>query len=566
MSRIAEAGALSGGVFILLALPRVHWGPVIGTGQDDWYNVVRALRALYEHLNPSYFIHPALYYEFLAALCGLQLGWLSVTGQLVGGVGFLDYFLVHQWQFLDLARCASLGYGALAVAASVWLGGVLSGTSGGLLAGLIVASLPLLQALANSIRVDTLALAALIGATALVVRCHDNPSRRSLFVAATAIGIAAAANYPGALLLLLLGWLWLSCGSTATHERRLLSFGQACVLAFAVFLLLNPYVVLDFPVFLRWFTFQGNVALLTHPHAEEPSVTRYLSLLIDQGPTAVLACLAAALATGKPRKPIGALAVYGLVQFAAFSLMRSQYDRFVLPAITLLCIAGAAFLCAGLGRIRPWVPRAFNVVAIPLVLWWAAGAFQQPLPGSETERPDYRLEMFDWIAAKVPQSATLVIESDTIPLLQTAYGPADPESVFQDALKEAFERSHPGFVRKIIKCQFIAAVYNYDPTLLESEDVFFLASSRNRDFIDRNRAVLPEPAAFYGALDARATLRHASEGIHETLLLYSTPLRGEAKSASADTRHTRSADRSGSLGTEHGSDRGGKRGRSVRRR
>jgi hypothetical protein len=525
LSRFAEAGALCGGLFLFLTLPRVHWGPVIGTGQDDWYNVVRALRALYELLNPSYFIHPALYYEFLAVLCGLQSVWLSVTGKLAAGVGLLDYFLVHEWQFLDLARCASLSYGALAVVAAVWLGGVLSGPSGGLLAGLIVASLPLLQELAICIRVDTLALAALIGATALVVRCHQNPSRRSLFAAATAIGVAAAANYPGALLLLLLGWLWLSRSSTATRKRQLFSFGQACALAFAVFLLLNPYVVIDFPLFLRWFTFQGNVALLTHPHADEPSVTRYLNLLIAQGPAPVLASIAAVLATSRPRKPIGALAVYGLMQFVAFSLMRSQYDRFVLPAITLLCIAGAAWVCAGLARIRPWVPQAFNVIAIPLVLWWAGGAFRQPLPGSETERPDYRLEMFEWIAAKVPPSATLVIESDTMPLLQIAYGPADQESTFQDALQQAFERLHPGFVRKIIKCQFIAAVYNYDRTLLDSDDVFFLASSQNRDFIDRNRVVLPEPAAFYSALDTQATLRHASEGIHETLLLYSTTTR-----------------------------------------
>src|SRR5262249_37184582 len=82
LGRYVETGALCAGLFLLLTLPRVHWGPVIGTGQDDWYNVVRGLRALYERLNPTYFIHPALYYEFLAVLSGLASVWLSVTGKL----------------------------------------------------------------------------------------------------------------------------------------------------------------------------------------------------------------------------------------------------------------------------------------------------------------------------------------------------------------------------------------------------------------------------------------------------------------------------------------------------
>ena len=137
------------------------------------------------------------------------------------------------------------------------------------------------------------------------------------------------------------------------------------------------------------------------------------------------------------------------------------------------------------------------------------------------EGPDYRRDMFDWIAAKVPPSATLLIESDTMPLLQIAYDRADRESVFQDGMKQAFEKLHPRFVRRITKCQFIAAVYNYDPKLIASRDAFFLASSQNREFIDRNRAALPEPAAFYAALDARATIVHESGGIHEKLVLYS---------------------------------------------
>jgi hypothetical protein len=526
---------VSSALFLVLTVPRMPWGPVTGTGQDAWYNVIRGLRTLYDGFNPGYFIHPALYYELLALLYGLHRLALWIGGALGSGGGYLDVFLGHQVELLDLARYASAACGALAVAAAVWLGALLSTVSGGLLAGLVVASLPLLQALGTAIRVDTISLATLLGAAALVVRWYRSPSRRSLLFAGAGIGVATAANYPAALLLGLLGWLcicrWREHPSTAPGDRRALI--AAGVGALATFLVLNPYVLLDFPLFWRWFTFQANVALLRHPHADEPRVGFYMLVLWDQGAPAMAACVAAGLAATAPSKPTGALAVYGILQFTAFSLMRSQYDRFVLPAIALLCIVGCAWLCMQLARIRTWLPATVALLAAPLVLWSAAVGFGRDLPGSENSRPDYRREMFAWIEANVPASATLVIESDTMPLLQAIYDRGDGPSPFQVGLQAAFEKAHPSFVKNIVKCQFIAAVYNYDPKLLEPDGVFFLASSQNRDFITYNRAVLPEPAVFYDALDRRATVVHEGEGMHERLLLYvtrSTPMvdrRGE---------------------------------------
>jgi hypothetical protein len=156
--RLAAAGVLCAATFLALTIPNVPSGPVIGTGQDEWYNAARALRALYEHLNPNYFIHPALYYELLAVLYGIERLALGMAGSADGGSAFLALFLVQEGQFLDLARYASVGCGACAVLAAVWLGALLSGASAGLLAGLVVASLPLLPTMPTSIRVAALAL------------------------------------------------------------------------------------------------------------------------------------------------------------------------------------------------------------------------------------------------------------------------------------------------------------------------------------------------------------------------------------------------------------------------
>jgi 4-amino-4-deoxy-L-arabinose transferase-like glycosyltransferase len=85
-----------------------------------------------------------------------------------------------------------------------------------------------------------LALAAYILAAALLVRWHRLRTHRTWLAAGVGIGIAASANYPGALLLLVLAWLeWVRAGDEA-RIQRLGRIARACVVAFTVFLALNP--------------------------------------------------------------------------------------------------------------------------------------------------------------------------------------------------------------------------------------------------------------------------------------------------------------------------------------
>jgi hypothetical protein len=527
---LGAAALASVATFLALTLPTVPRGAVVGTGQDEWYNMIRGLRALYERLDPAYFIHPALYYELLAVVYGVQRAWLWTSGHSTGG--HLGYFLAHESDFLALARYASVACGALAVAASAWLGATLSGPAGAVLAGLVVASLPLLRTTSTYIRVDALALAALIAATALIVRHHRLGDRRSLVVAAIGIGVATAANYPGALLLLPLGWLeWVRAGRSNTGERRR-AVAIACVVAFAAFLALNPYVLIDLPQFLRWFAFQARVAVATHPHAEEPSPWRYLLVLRDQGIPAAAACAIGAAAIAAPRSAFGAIGWLGVLYLAVFSAMRSQYDRFALPPIALLAASGAALVPHLFGRIGGARVAAASTAAAALMLLWSAAAQRRELQDAPPPEPsaavnfDYRAEMLGWIEENVPRNATFLFESDTLPLLQMAYDPGDDPGPFSALLRAAFERVHPRLPGRILKTQFIAAVYNYDPKLLDDAPVYFLASSQNRRYIAENRAALPEPAAFYDALDARgATIVHQSSGYHELLQLYAVGAR-----------------------------------------
>jgi hypothetical protein len=443
--------------------------------------------------------------------------------------------LGRQVELLDLARYASAACGALAVAAAVWLGALLSTVSGGLLAGWSWPRCRCLQALGTAIRVDTISLATLLGAAALVVRWYRSSQSPIALARRRRHRRGDGRELPRALLLGLLGWLyicrWREDPSTAPDDRRasLISRRRRAGDVPRAEPLRRPRL----PAFWRWFTFQANVALLRHPHADEPRVGFYMLVLADQGAPAMAACVAAVLAATAPSKPTGALAVYGILQFTAFSLMRSQYERVrstgdCAPVYRRLRLA----LLAARPRSGPGCRRPSRCSRHR---WSVVGGRRLRTRASRQREFASRLSPGD-VRLDRSERARFRDARDRVGHHAAASDDLRPRrrpQPFQAGLQAAFEKAHPSFVKNIVKCQFIAAVYNYDPKLLEPDGVFFLASSQNRDFIAYNRAVLPEPAAFYEALDRRATVAHEGEGMHERLLLYvtgSTPVvdrRGE---------------------------------------
>lgn len=488
-------------------------GPVVGTGQDEWYNVVRALRVLYEHLNPGYFIHPALYYELLAsAFAALQ--WGRPTS-------LPESFLSDQNAFLDLARDVSLTCGVAAVAAGAALAESIAGLGAGLVAGVFVACLPLAQTLGVSIRVDALGLATMLFAASRIVRLAEMRDRRP-WIAAVAVGAATAANYPGALLLGPLWWIIGGSKGRFDDPDVWRSIVRVGAIALMTFLLLNPYTVLDARQFASWFSFLSGITAEAHPHAPPASVWTYVRLLVAQGSPAVVACALGVAALRAPARSVRALAAMGIVQFVAFSFMRSQYDRFGLPPIALLGVVGIAYSFSLSLRVVGHAATGLVSLALAATLGRYGQIQGRAFQPFENAAGDYRATMVRWIEGNVSSQARLVFESDTLPVVQIAYEPSAAVGSFAAELRRAFEVRHPRFPRDVLKAQFIAAIYNYSPELLVPGGVYFLASTQNRRPIVESRALFPEPAAFYDALAARADVVFEARGFHEDLVLYRT--------------------------------------------
>jgi hypothetical protein len=492
------ACVFSAAVFAAVILPTVPRGPVLGTGQDEWHNMARGLRALHEAFNPRYFVHPALYYEALGAVYAAHRASLRLSTD-----AYLDRFLSREGELLGLARGVSVFFGALSVAAAAWLAGMLAGPGAALLAGLLVAGLPLTGKYAVFIRVDSLALFCQLAALCLLIRRMRSPSRGSLVLAAVGIGIAAAANYPGALTLGLLAFC------EFRRERAWLKdMLLACGVSFGAFMLLNPYVLVDLPDFLRWFSFQGRMLFAAHPHAEPPGTWRYLSVLARQGFFPAMALGAGVTALVSKDKELRGLAQYGTAYLALFALSRTQYDRFVIPGLVALCCAGVAVMARGMAH---WTRRrrgAVMALASALLAVFALSVRRhRPREGA-----DIRGELAAYVYGAMGPADTLILESDALPLLQTAFDPGGGE--FEALLRKAVQKEYPALPGRILKAQHIGGVYNYDPELLEG-GAYFLGSSINRSYMP----------GFYQAVDSkcRSVLSKASHDEELTLFVCGRP-------------------------------------------
>ena len=512
-------------LFLLVSLPILPRGPVIGSRQDEWYNVVRALRALYEWGNPAYFIHPALFYELLAGLFAGHCAVLQLAGVLGEGRSYLDFYLEHTDVLLNLARATSLLFGGLSILGAMQLARKLADERAGLVAGFVLAGSPLLADLATSIRVDTTSLFFFILAVVLILRYRRMPSTSNLVVAALAVGVATAANYPGALLLLLLGFLVPRQEGRPTIRQVGAAMAVASSISLLVFLALNPYVLLDFGRFWWWFTFQVGTTVHVHPHAAQPSLTYYLGVLAEQGLHVVIVAALAVVAAFRSRSALGTISGFSIGYFVVFSLLRSQYDRFILPALALAVICGTVY---ALRAVDSWILPGRRHLACTAVLamtvlamtpWFVRNRIHHPHQRhvAASGEVDHRRQMFDWLMENLPAHSTLIYESDTLPLLQIAYDPPEAEGRLQRELRSSFARHHPVTDRTFIKAQFIGGVVNYEPELLLGPRTYFLESSRNRRYIDENAETLTEPKAFYDTMTPCSAVVHEVEGRDETL-------------------------------------------------
>jgi hypothetical protein len=254
----------------------------------------------------------------------------------------------------------------------------------------------------------------------------------SLFVL---LGILAALDVQarGRLRDSLRGGLWLGLGAACKYSPALLALplllaharrpggrrGFAVLLdgrlwwtglaALAAFAATTPYTLLDLSR--RWSDFQlGAAVLTTGPFGGErhfAAVDYVRHLLPDDLGWPLYLLLAAALgwALLRPARERTLIVAFLVPYLILFGLVPTPFTRYLLPALPLLLVLGAAAGRVWWGRkgARPWA-----VVALALALLglgWRSALFME-----HSLRPDSRALAREWFAAQVPDRTVVAAE------------------------------------------------------------------------------------------------------------------------------------------------------------
>ena len=347
--------------------------------------------------NPHFFNYPTFPLYVVSAIYYLYFLLFSSEP--------FDYFVAYRYfveagDLLFIARGLSslLAVGTVAVAAR--LGRRLYGSSGGILAGLILAVMPL------SVRFSHLAIidvpATLLGCLAVLwaVRIHQQGRWMDYLLAGLFVGVAGSSKYPAALagIPVLVACL---LRTSTLKNIRLWSVGAAALLSFAA---TSPYVWLDSAGFWADFSAMGKEHLLSASHGTGGASWFYLlryNLRYGLGLAGLATLLAALVWNPKGwRRDEGILlagiAAFGLLLLAA----ESVFMRYSLPLAPLLAVLA----------VRPLLKMSRKPV---IQAAWLALLLAEPIYASLHIRsllsgPDTRTRAYKWMQENVPDGCRLV--------------------------------------------------------------------------------------------------------------------------------------------------------------
>jgi asparagine N-glycosylation enzyme membrane subunit Stt3 len=499
-------------VALAVRLPFVlRVGPNEGGG-DEWYAMWRSWSVLFESGRPVSFLHPALFYDVGAALFAGSYALGKLSGAWHAPVDLLADFVRHEARYLQALQVLAAVCGALTVPVVFELARRLSGWTAGLVAGGILAVLPVHVGYSQRARVDTLCVLLTAGAALALHRVVERGERRDFVLAGIVIGLATAANYPAAALVVpyaAAAWL-------ARAPNRAGSFALGLGAAALAFALTNPYVVLAPTAAWQEISLLLSFTARQHPFMEKAADWSYLRLLRDQSD--LFAILAAVSGIWLVLRGPGFRRVLGLFPWlviGAFVASTTQEDRYVLLVLPWMCVAVGLLFGDATAWSRSTMPRR-ALVTIASLLLLAPTVLElwtrtRPLVFVEPVEQDQRAVLQHWLLEHTPPGATIWVEADRVPLLQATF--ADPGGRLQQRMQEAVQRAYPTFQARVLKGEVVERIANFDPRLITEKQVqLVMGCDRNVQYAESAGDDFAAPRAFYAAVAEHGTRRIEAMG------------------------------------------------------
>ena len=312
-------------------------------------------------LNPHFFNYPALTF-YLNFLVQLVFYW---AGHLLGSFPDAASFTSDGPLVTLIGRGISVLFDLGSVTVLWLLMERIAGRIPAAAGALFLALNPLLILQAHLVQVDTPLTFFCLLSTLFLVRLHETGGFRWYLLAGISAGLAAACKYPGALLLAALtavhflraGTLRQAAG--ALRDRRLYA-GLAA--AAAVFVLLNPYIILSFQEFSAGFTFEEEHIATGHlgVNPAEPTILYYLTDVLPAacgwGMTA-LAAVTSLVVVARREKPKMVLLFFPVIYLLILSTWKMRSDRYLLPLIPYAAGMGSIGCVMAGEKIVSWLHR-----------------------------------------------------------------------------------------------------------------------------------------------------------------------------------------------------------------
>jgi dolichyl-phosphate-mannose-protein mannosyltransferase len=412
-------------ISLLIRLPGITYGLPFLYAPDEIYVVQSAGQLAGGNFKPNYFYYPVLFQGFLILAQGGYFIYCLLNGIVDDTAAFQEFYFFHPTYFYLTARLISLIFGMLSIWAIYLLGRTIYDHRTGLLSAGIAAFLPILFGLSRIGKVETLFCFCVIMGMVYIYRVYRDNRWKDYLLAGLFGGLAIAAKYNGALIVLplLMAHLFrfIQNRRQGIRENQTGKLAVALILMAAVSLPFLPFIYLGFLPGLQplmklrssLFAGGGGARLMSY------SQTLYLfcrNLTIGTGILLpVLLALASLYYIFRGGKKEWLLLLPFLP--AAFPLTFSGFPlvRYYLPWLLIALVPMSALVIRLTDKIRYPRWRSFSVVAFLLVV------LLQPMVIIKnrlclSSRTDTRTLAYNWVMDNITSGTLIALENNVPPI------------------------------------------------------------------------------------------------------------------------------------------------------
>jgi len=442
MRRIVKERSILLMILVFAALLRI-WG--LGFGLPDQFHqdepivVNHALAYGTGDLNPHFFAIP----PFVSYLLFIVYGILFAAGRLFGAWAGAEDFAVHFFKdptifYLTGRFFIGVLPGTLCVMLTYFLGKKIISKRSSLYAAAIMAVSCLNVVNSHYIYTDMLLAVFILIFYIRLLSLYKRPCRANYIAAGCLLGLATGTKYNGLFLAIPLFLTHLaarrSCDREAGCHPGWKSIGWSAAAALIVFVVINPFAVIDYKGFLDSALSQTGAFTYT-------GWTHHIVYSLFEGISVPITLIGVTGLIFLIRKGVGGLILlsFPCVFYPVLAFKSQHFARYVLPLIPFLSI-GAAYLIFDVlyeNARSKWMRMVLAVVSVAVLLptLGKAAKADMLLAGDDT-----RTISAEWIRDNIPQGTAIACDS-------TVFRPALKQPYSQLASKKAFLDRQEGLGR-----------------------------------------------------------------------------------------------------------------------